>query len=110
MSVRSRLGILQDMKPVTGMPTVLERGLLLMIGQNFKDAKNWQVVSDLRRYKPSMDPFVYGQKIGRIPEVCEIYWNGEFVCTVSLLDRPATALIKLNDGMIDLIKKKKGVS
>jgi hypothetical protein len=100
------INVIQDTKPVTDRWTVLERGLNMMIASNFKDYKDWRVLSNIKKYKPSMDKFIFAQKTGKIPEICEIYWKGEFVCEVNILETPAQALTKINDGLIDLIKKK----
>ena len=107
MSVRFRKGIGQSMKAETDTWTVLEKGLMLLIRQNFKDFRDFYVISDLKRYKPSMDASIFAEKTGQIPEVAEIYWKGEFVCSVSMAHNPDMALQKINDGLIELLTRKK---
>lgn len=38
-----------------------------------------EVISDLDHYKASEDPFVWGEREGKIPEHYEVYWDGEWV-------------------------------
>lgn len=46
---------------------------------------------------------IYGQKIGALPEICEIYCNGEYVCDVALNDTPATALLRIKKGLAEVM-------
>ena len=108
MSAHSNFGIIRDKKPVTGTWTILERGLNKLIASNFLDYKDFYVISNLKKYKPSMDESIFNQKIGKTAEIAEVYWKGEFVCEVSIFDSPDKALLKINDGMIEHITKKKG--
>lgn len=109
MSVHFRKGVMHDMKPVIDRWTTLEKGLMMLFQRNFKDYADFRAVSNLKMYKPSMDPSIFAQKIGKTPEICEVYWKNEYVCDVSIFDSPADAVTKINDGMIELISRTKGV-
>jgi len=108
MSVHSDFNLIHDKKPVTGTWTILELGVRKVIASNFKDFNDFYVISNIKKYKPSMDESIYNQKIGKEPELCEVYWKGNFVTDISIFDSPKQALIKINDGMIEFITKKKG--
>lgn len=108
MSVRFRPGIMQSMKAHTDTWTVLERGIMLVIQQNYKDWQDFQVISHLKKYKPSMDASVFAEKTGQLPEIAEVYWRGEFLTEISVKDRPEAAATKINDALIELITRTKG--
>jgi hypothetical protein len=101
----AQFNLIHDKKPITGRWTTLELGLMALIKHNFQNFKEFYVISDLKKYKPSMDASIYAEKIGKLPEVCEIYLKGEYICSVNIMDRPEQALVKINDGLIDKIKK-----
>lgn len=99
--------VISDTKPVTNRWTTLERGLYLLIQHNFQNYNEFKVISNIKMYKPSADPFVFAQKTGKIPEICEVYMNGHYLCDVSIFDRPEQALTKIQDGIIEKITEGK---
>lgn len=109
MSVPFRKGVLNDMKPVVHKLTTLELGLGTLIKQNFQNWMEFNVISNIKMYKPNADEFIYGQKLGNIPEICEVYLNGEYLCDVTINDTPSEALTKIQDGIIEVLRVKKVV-
>lgn len=92
-------------------PTDMEIGLSYLISKNFftKDevnAKKWFVYSNLRKYKPSMSENIFKQLHGDLPEICEIYWNGEYICEVLYTDNPWIAIDKIRAGFTKMIRDK----
>lgn len=103
-------GVLKSMKPQIDKWTTLELGLAALFKQNFKDYRDFMAISNLKMYKPSEDAFIFAQKVGNLPEICEVYWKGEYLCDVSLVDSPSIALQRINDSLIDFVKlNKKGI-
>lgn len=101
--------LVHDMKPET-RDTTLEIGLRKLLSDNFSNEKEWFVYSNLRKFKPSMSVDIYGQKIGKLPEICEVYWKGEMIAEISIFDTPDKALVKIQDGMIELMTRNKEVA
>lgn len=98
------ISIVSDMKPMDpDRKSVLEEGLKLLIARNFNHPDKWFVYSNLKKYKPSMSVDIYGQKIGALPEICEVYCNGEYVCDVSMTDTPAIALLRIKKGLAEVM-------
>lgn len=111
MSDRSSFGIIHDKKPMDpGRKSVLEEGLKALIQHNFNHPEKWFVYSNLKKYKPSMSVDIYGQKIGKLPEICEVYCNGEFVCEVNTLNSPKEALLMIQKGLADILIRRKEIS
>jgi len=106
MSVQSNFSIIRDKKPATEKWTVLELGVRKLIASNFKDFNDFYVISNIKKYKPSMDESIFNQKIGKTAEIVEVYWKGNYICDISVFDTPEKALTNINDRMIDFIKKK----
>ena len=110
MSDRSNLIITKSSKEKT-KPTDMEIGLNYLISKNFfttdeVNAKKWFVYSNLRKFKPSMDESIWKQLNGQLPEICEIYWNGEYICEVSYTDDPWIAIDKIKYGFTKMVRDK----
>ena len=106
MSAHSNYGIIHDSKPEVDRWTTLERGIYTLLQREFQNYNEFSVMSNLKKYKPSEDAFIFGQKIGKIPELCEVYLRGDYVCEVSIFDSPSQALTKIQDGMIEMVQEK----
>lgn len=106
MSAHSSFTVIQDKKPLTDHFTILEKGIYTLISREFQNYTDFRVISNLKKYKPGEDPFIFGQKIGKIPELCEVYMKGEYICEISIFDTPAQALTKIHDGMIEMVADK----
>lgn len=100
------ISVINDKKPVTHKWTVLEQGLNKLIYNNFQNYKDFFVISNIKKYKPSMDKYIFAQKIGKTAEIAEVYLKGEYLCDVSIFDTPSQALTKIQDGVINLLSKK----
>lgn len=101
---QKKITIVSDMKPMDpDRKSYLEEGLKLLISQHFNHPEKWFVLSELKKYKPSMSVDIYGQKIGKLPEVCEVYCGGEWVCDVSALDAPPIALLRIKKGLAEVL-------
>lgn len=107
MSVRSKynsVNIVSDKKPMDpDKKSALEEGLKMLISQHFSHPEKWFVLSELKKYKPSMSVDIYGQKIGRLAERCEVYCGGEWVCDVEMTDTPAVALLRIKKGLAEVL-------
>lgn len=51
------------------------------------------VVSDLDHFKAKEDPFVWGQKKGKVPEFYEVYWDNEWIMDFHEGDTPELVYI-----------------
>ncbi len=107
MSGQFKTGIMHSMKPAQGKLTTLKTVLGTLFRRNFQNWFDFTAVSNIRMYRPNADEFIYDQKIGKIPEICEVYMRGEYICDVTMNDTPAQALTKINDGLIEKITEQK---
>ena len=104
MSGHSNFKIISDMKPMDpSRKSALEEGLKLLIKSNFSHPEKWFVYSNLKKYKPSESIDIWGQKLGELPEICEVYCNSEWVCDVAMSDTPAVALLRIKKGLADIL-------
>lgn len=107
MSVHSKykgVSVISGMNPMDpDRKSVLEEGIKTLLSQHFSHPEKWFVLSELKKYKPSMSVDIYGQKIGRLAEVCEVYCGGEWVCDVSMTDTPSVALLRIKKGLAEVL-------
>jgi hypothetical protein len=82
------------------------KGLNKLIRYNFKDSKLFSVVSNLKKYRVREDPFVFGQKIGKVPEFADIYLNNEYLCEVREDMRPEEVLAVIQYHLLEKLKVK----
>jgi hypothetical protein len=84
-------------------PTEFEQGVFKLIQDNFKDSHLFGVKEERRLYNPETVEEVWEQNIGKKPHACEVYFNGEYVCTISSSMQPPQALKFLKNAVYDLM-------
>ena len=81
-------------------------GVNKLIKSNFKDSHLFMVVPNLKKYRVSEDPYIFGQKMGKIPEVAEIYVSSNYLCDVSENMKPDEVLGLIQYKLIEKLKVK----
>jgi hypothetical protein len=95
--------MMSDLKPRQN-PSDFEKGVIRIIKSNFRDWGLFGVESNIRKYKPSEDRFVFGQTSGQIPEFADIYCKGKYVCEVNARMRPDEVLAMIQYSLIQTLK------
>lgn len=75
--------------------TYLEQGVRKLINAKFQRSELFQVISEKTKYKVKEDPYLLAQSQGILPEVVEVYFNGEFLCEVYETMKPDEAYIAI---------------
>lgn len=63
------------------MTKVVQEKLVMMLQSDFDFdiSDRISVISDLEHYNADVDRFVHAQKIGKIPNFYEVYWDNEWI-------------------------------
>lgn len=95
--------MISDLKPRQNKSD-FEKGVIHVITSNFREWGQFGVESNIRKYKPSEDRFVFGQTSGQIPEFADIYFRGKYVCEVNAKMRPDEVLAMIEFSLIQTLK------
>jgi len=72
--------------------TFFEKGIEMIIMNNFKDFSKFAVFAEVRKYRPMEDESIFNQQNEILPEVVEVYFNGEFLCDLVETMMPSVVL------------------
>jgi len=95
--------MISDLRPRIN-PSDFEKGVIHVIKSEFRDWYMFGVESNIRKYRPREDRFIYGQKSGQIPEFLDIYFKGKYVCEVNAAMRPDEVSALIQYSLIQLLK------
>lgn len=87
-------------------PTEFEQAVKNMIELNFSDAYLFHVVEERRLYNPRVSEYIWEQNKGTKPHVCEVYFDGEYVCDIPSNMQPDKALKLIKDNVVLIIARK----
>lgn len=83
----------------------LEKGLRMLIDTRFERSDLFQVWSEHHIYKTTDDAYIVGQRSGKIAEVAEVRFLGEWLCDISETETPDQAFIKITESLAFLKNK-----
>lgn len=84
-----------------GGHTNFERALLYLLNEYFGSG-HWRVISEVHKYRPSLVKEVIDQYNGTAPEICEVYFDGKFVCDVQKNWGPAVITAKVSEALLHI--------
>lgn len=87
-------------------PTEFEAGLRNMLALNFADSHLFHVVEERRLYNPQVSEYIWEQNKGFKPHVCEVYFDGEYVCDVPSDMQPEAALKQIKENVVLIVARK----
>jgi hypothetical protein len=67
-------------------------------------AKRIRVISDLQMFRPKEDPFVWGEKKGKVPEHLMIYFDGVHILTFNETESIPKVMLKFWKGFREAYK------
>lgn len=73
-----------------------EVGVERLIQYNFKDSENYHVVSHIKQFRKDTVHEVMAMEKGKLPEVADIYYMGEYVCEVNEHMNPEQVLSRIH--------------
>jgi len=85
--------------------TEFQKQVINMIDKNFKESYRFTIKAEKTMYDPDWVEDSWKQWKGIMPEVCEVYFGGEFLCDVNQKMQPTEALALIN---LTLINKFRG--
>ena len=96
----------KDSDQVTGK-NYFEEGLKVLIESEFgMSAKKFGVFLEGRLYRPSLSKDIQDQMENRKAKVCEIYFEGKYLCDVSEDMHPDKALGTIHSALFNFLNKK----
>ncbi len=96
----------KDSDQVTGK-NYFEEGLKVLIESEFGlSASKFGVFLEGRIYRPSVSKDIREQMSGDKPKVCEIYFEGKYLCDVSEDMHPDKALETIQSALFNFLNKK----
>lgn len=87
-------------------PTEFEQAVRNMLKINFNDAHLFHVVEERRLYNPKVSEYIWEQNKGKRPHVCEVYFDGEYVCDIPSNVQPEKALKLIKENVVLIIARK----
>lgn len=82
-----------------------ELAVMNMIRDKFQDWRKFSVIEERRLYTPQTVEYIWEQNKGMRPHVCEVYYDGEFVCDVTSKMQPDEALALIQARLISLMER-----
>lgn len=82
----------------------MEKGLRMMIDQKFTRNDLFQVISEKHVFNKDTQ-YIYDQEHGTLPEICEVRFQGEWICDINANMRPDFAYAVILDGLKKLKEK-----
>lgn len=73
---------------------------------NFKDWKKFQVFAEKTKYNPDTVAWSWAQWRGKLPEICEVYFNGEYLCDINENMAREQAIALINYRLLEVINNK----
>lgn len=86
--------------------TIFQKSLELEIMNNFKEWKKFSVYAEKTKYNPDTVEWSWKQWRGKLPEVCEIYFSGEYLCDIHENMRRDQAIALINFNLIKVLNNK----
>lgn len=83
-----------------------EKGVRLLILNNFGYGNHFKIVREAKIYRPSRSKYIQNQLSGKLPEVCEIWFDGKYLCDVSEDMKPDYAIAMINVALINRLSTK----
>lgn len=62
--------------------TYFEKGIKMLIMNNFPNFSRFSYIAEVRRYKTAEVKEIWEQENNMLPQIVEIYFDGEFLCDV----------------------------
>lgn len=72
-----------------------ESALEFLIEHNFEDSEHFHVQAEVRKYSPDVFIEAKAQKEGKLPNMAEIYYKGEYVCEVNETMNPKQVIDRI---------------
>jgi len=82
-----------------------EKAVLNLIKTNFADHEKFKVFEERKLYNPMYSEYIWKQNKGLIPYVCEVYFDGDYVCDVSSNETPPDVVEKIQNGLVKLLAR-----
>lgn len=92
-------------RPAEPNKSYLERGVRKMIDLKFQRSDLFQVFSETHIYQKDSSEYVHDQSSGKIREIVEVKFNGEWLCDISSDMKPNLAYLRILDGLNGLKNK-----
>lgn len=86
------------------MHSEFELGLIGMIKMKFKDSHLFGVASEARKYNAATSRSSFLQNNGLAPEICEVYFDGKYLCDIPATMSPKDAMLQIENAITAKIK------
>lgn len=87
----------------------LERGVRKLLDQKFQRSDLFQVWSEKHIYSKDADALIFEQVKGRLPEIVEVRFTGEWICDISETLTPDQAYDRILQGLHGLKAKRERI-